>query len=228
MDRLLNELNKNKMTIIVALPANSVDMAKMAEKSGAHAVKTHLNMVHRASKVQFGTLEQEGEVLRQILDALSIPVGIVPGATLDVTPEELGVLAEMGFDFYDMFCHFVRPQLFEVPGISVMGAVDSSFDLPTIWALGRPPIQMMEIAIVPSSGYGEKLSIVDLAKYRLVIEQLKVPAIIPSQRTLTPDDVPHLYESGAKALLIGVLSTGTDPDGLARQTAAFREAVEKL
>lgn len=228
MNRLVNELESNKMTIIVALPANSVNLAKAAQKSGAHAVKTHLNMVHRASKVQFGTLAQEHGTLEQILSAVDIPVGVVPGATLDVGPDDLVALAEMGFDFYDMFCQFMRPQLFDVPGISVMGAVDSSYDLTTIGALAQPPIQMMEIAIIPSTGYGDVLSVVDLAKYRQVIGHMNVPAIIPSQRTLTPADVPYLHETGAKALLIGVLSTGTDPDGLARQTAAFREAVERL
>ncbi len=228
MDRLLNELNSNKMTVIVALPANSVEMAQAAQKSGAHAIKVHLNMVHRASKVRFGSITQERAALDQILAVVDIPVGVVPGATLDVGPEDLRTLANMGFDFYDMFCHFMRPQLFEVSGISVMGAVDSSFDLQTIVAMSRPPIQMLEIAIVPGTGYGEKLSVVDLAKYRQVIDLMKVPAIIPSQRSITPADVPYLYETGAKALLIGVLSTGTDPDGLARQTTAFREAVERL
>lgn len=228
MNRLLNELQKNKMTIIVALPANSVELAKAAQKSGAHAAKTHLNMVHRASKVQFGSLSQERKGLQEILGVADIPMGIVPGATLDVSPEELRELSSMGFDFYDIFCHFMRPQLLEVQGISVMGAVDSSFDIPTIGNLARPPIEMMEIAIIPSTGYGEKLSVVDLARYRQVIEHMHVPAIIPSQRALTPADVPYLYETGAKALLIGVLSVGTDPDSLAHQTSAFREAVEKL
>lgn len=228
MDRLRNELDRNKMTIIVALPANSPEMARSAERNGAHAIKTHINMVHRASKVRFGSLEEERSALTEILQTVQIPVGLVPGASLDVSPEDIRILAAMGFDFYDMFCQFMRPQLFKVPGISVMGAVDSSYDLPTIMALGRPPLQMIEIAIIPSSGYGERLSIVDLVRYREVAAQLQVPAIIPSQRTLTAEDVPYLYETGAKALLIGVLSTGTEPDVLAEQIAAFRDAVERL
>jgi hypothetical protein len=228
MNRLVNELHVNDLTLLVALPANSVKMAKAAQDNGAHAIKTHLNMVHRASKVEFGTLEQERDVLARIVQAVEIPVGVVPGASLDVAPEDVGKLGEMGFDFYDMFYNFIRPQLAAVPGISMMVAVDSSCDLPMICALGRPPVQMMEIAVIPSSGYGARLSIADLARYRQITEQLKVPAIIPSQRALGPKDVPYLYETGAKALMIGVLSTGTDPDELARQTAAFREAVERL
>lgn len=228
MNKLLNQIHSKKMSIIVALPMNSVEMAKAAEKNGADAIKTHIRMVHRASKVEFGTLEQERKALSGILESVNVPVGIVPGAALDVSTQDIKALVDMGFDFFDMFTHFMRPQLFEVPGISIMGAVDSSYDLPTIWELSRPPIQMMELAVVPSSGYGERLSMVDLAKYRQIIERMKVPAIIPSQRTLTPEDVPYLYEAGAQALLIGVLSTGTDLNELSRQTAAFKEAIEKL
>lgn len=228
MNKLLNQIHSKKMSIIVALPMNSVEMAKAAEKNGADAIKTHIRMVHRASKVEFGTLEQERKALSGILESVNVPVGIVPGAALDVSTQDIKALVDMGFDFFDMFTHFMRPQLFEVPGISIMGAVDSSYDLPTIWELSRPPIQMMELAVVPSSGYGERLSMVDLAKYRQIIERMKVPAIIPSQRTLTPEDVSYLYEAGAQALLIGVLSTGTDLNELSRQTAAFKEAIEKL
>lgn len=228
MDKLLSSININKMTIIVALPANSVEMASAAEKNGAHAIKTHIRMTHRASKVKFGTLEQERDALSDILNAVNLPVGIVPGASLDVTTNDLEEIVSMGFDFYDMFATFIRPEFYEIEGISVMGAVDSSFDFATIATLSRKPIQMMELAIVPGTGYGEALSVVDLAKYRQVIERMSIPAVIPSQRTLIPEDVPYLYETGAKALLIGVLSTGTDIDALSRQTAAFREAVEKL
>jgi len=228
MDKLVNLINTKKMTIIVALPANSVEMAIAAANNGAHAIKTHIRMTHRASKVEFGTLEQERDSLTNILQAVDLPVGIVPGATLDVSKKDIEEIADMDFDFYDMFTTFIRPQLFEVGNISVMGAVDSSFDIDAIAALSKNPIQMMEIAIIPASGYGAPLSIVDLVNYRQTIERMEIPAIIPSQRTLTPEDVPYLYETGAKALLIGVLSTGTDLDILARQTAAFRNAVEKL
>lgn len=228
MDKLLGTIKKSKMSIIVALPANSVDMAVAAEKNGADAIKTHIRMTHRASKVKFGTLEQERSALGEIIDAVNIPVGIVPGATLDVSPDDLQDIVDMGFDFYDMFTTFIRPQLFEVEGISVMGAVDSSFDLDTIGVLSKKPIQMMELAIIPSTGYGDLLSAVDLAKYRQAIARMGVPAVIPSQRSLTPADVPYIYDTGARALLIGVLSTGTDVDALASQTAAFREAVDKL
>lgn len=228
MDRLVNTIQNSKMSIIVALPMNSVEMAVAAEKNGADAIKTHIRMTHRASKVEFGTLEQEGSKLKEIIEAVTVPVGIVPGATLDVSTEDIKALVDMKFDFYDMFVTFIRPQLYEVDGISIMGAVDSSFDFDTIESLSRKPIQMMELAIIPSTGYGEPLSVVDLTRYRQAISRMNVPAVIPSQRTLTPNDVPYLYEVGARALLIGVLSTGTDKEELARQTAAFRNAVDNL
>lgn len=229
MDRLLQQLKSQRLSLIVACPANSLELALAAERSGAHAIKVHINMTHRASKVVFGTLDQERPVLEEILGRVRVPVGIVPGASLAVGPADIEALAGMGFDFFDMFAHFIRPQLLAVPGISRMAAVDSSFDWPTIEELTRSPgVQMLEGAIIPTSGYGERLSIVDLARYRLLRAHCHVPLVIPSQRTLIPDDVPALAEAGVDAIMIGVLSTGREPDELARQVAAFRQAIETL
>ena len=228
MDRLLNLLRSNKMTLLVALPANSVALAEAAERNGAHALKTHINMTHKASHVRFGTLDEEQEVLTAILQRVKVPVGIVPGASLDVDAAMIARLAEMGFDFFDMFAHFMTPQLFAVPGISRMAAVDSSFDWKTIDELTKRDVQMLEGAIIPSAGYGERLSIVDLARYRLLRAKTHVPLIIPSQRSLMPEDVRSLHDTGAEAVMIGVLSTGTKPEELGPQVAAFREAIEKL
>jgi hypothetical protein len=228
MDRLLKLLDRNEMSLIVALPANSVALAEAAERNGAHAIKTHINMTHKASHVRFGTLDEEQEVLKAILAAVKVPVGIVPGASLDVSTAEIARIAKMGFDYFDMFAHFMTPQLFAVPGISKMAAVDSSFDWDTIEELTTRDVQMLEGAIVPSSGYGQRLSVVDLARYRILRERAQVPIIIPSQRSLLPADIPSLHDTGAEAVMIGVLSTGTTPEELGPQVAAFREAIEKL
>jgi hypothetical protein len=106
--------------------------------------------------------------------------------------------------------------------------VDSSFDWTTIDELTKHEVQMLEGAIVPSSGYGERLSIVDLARYRILRDKVHVPLIIPSQRSLVPEDISSLHDAGAEAVMIGVLSTGTTPEELGPQVAAFREAIEKL
>jgi hypothetical protein len=185
-------------------------------------------MTHRASHVRFGTLEEEHSVLTGILEQATIPVGIVPGASLDVPPDLIAELAEMGFDFFDMFARFMTPQLLKVPGISTMTAVDSSIDWPTIGALSDAGVQMMEGAIIPSSGYGERLSIVDLARYRMLRQRVSVPLIIPSQRTLIPSDIASLHATGVEAVMIGVLSTGTEPEELGPQVAAFRNAIDQL
>lgn len=228
VDILLNHLMKNKMTIIVAIPQNTVELAVAAEENGADAIKVHINMTHRASKVEFGSLEDERPILSEIISTCSIPVGIVPGANLDISTELITELAEMGFDFFDMFARFITPELMGVPGISRMAAVDSSIDWDTISQLGAEGTQMVEGAIIPSSGYGERLSILDLAQYRLLREATNLPLIIPSQRTLKPSDIPYLFDIGIEAVLLGVLSTGTEAVQLGSQIAAFRKAIDKL
>jgi len=228
MDQLLNQLKTQKMTIIVAIPMNSVELALAAQENGADAIKVHINMIHRASKVEFGSLEDERQVLSEILAACRIPVGIVPGASLDVSTGLITELATMGFDFFDMFARFMTPELLDVPGISRMAAVDSTIDWSTISEIGKEGIQMLEGAIIPSTGYGERLSIIDLAQYRLLRKATTLPLIIPSQRTLVPSDIPLLFDVGVQAVLLGVLSTGSEATQLGQQIAFFRNAIDKL
>ena len=56
MKKLIDLLKTNKMTLIVSLPENSLELALAAVEGGADALKVHCGVKHKASGVEFGSL----------------------------------------------------------------------------------------------------------------------------------------------------------------------------
>lgn len=227
MSRFLETLRSGRFGLIVALPANSVEMARAGEEGGADAVKVHLNITHRATRRKFGPLETERPVLEEILNGVRVPVGLVPAAE-GADRAEIVAAASMPFDFVDMFVHFMPAWLLKIGRWGRMAAADASCNLDLLRGLSRVPgLDMAELALIPPEGYGQPLNVRDLALYTAAAEALGKPAIIPSQRRLEPDDVPALRATGAAGVMIGVLSVGESAREIYEMTRAFRKAIDE-
>ena len=75
------------LNLWVSLPHNEPELAQAALEAGADVLKVHIAADHFASGTRFGTLEEEGERIAQIIAAAKDkPVGIVPGDALEVMP----------------------------------------------------------------------------------------------------------------------------------------------
>lgn len=228
MGRLLDQLRAGHFGVIVALPANDVAMAEASEAAGADAIKVHINITHRASKVTFGSLEQEQPMLERILASVSIPVGIVPAAE-GARRDEAEAIARMGFDFVDMYAHYAPPWYLTLPGVTKMVAVDSTWTTEEMRYLSQiPGIEIVEVAIIPTEGYGERLSLRDLARYGAAVDALRKPTVLPTQRQIELEDIPYLIAQGVNAVMIGVLFTTADAGRLYDRTRAFVEAARRL
>ena len=65
---VLDTLNDEKLTLIVSLPKNDVEVARAAIKGGADVIKIHINVEHRASKTKFGSFDEEIEEINKIIN----------------------------------------------------------------------------------------------------------------------------------------------------------------
>ena len=211
--------------LIVSLPGNSRPLAEAAAEGGADALKVHINVDHAASGTHFGGLAEERANLEAIL-ALGLPTGIVPGAADRVpSPEEMRALAEMGMDFFDMFITTMPAWLIRFSAMTRVGAVGPGVSPETVGEVEALGLEMIEAAVVPPDGYGRPLCLADLVNYRRLRAATKLPIIVPTERAITPDDVPLLLnEIGLDAIMIGAVVTGRDPDSLARATRLFADA----
>ena len=228
MNRLV-ELLKSQPTLIVSLPKNSVELAEAAIAGGADALKVHIHIHHEASGNQFGTLAQERPVLEQILK-LGLPTAIVVASgEAMATPEEMAQVQTMGFDAFDAYKEHLPAWMFSLSGIAKMVAILPETRPEAIQQLEAFGTDIIEAAIVPSSGYGKPMMLEDLLCYCALRETTSLPIVIPTQRKIGPAEVPLLFKTcRPNALMIGAIVTGSESDSITRTTAKFKQALLDL
>lgn len=228
MTSLLHRFDSPGMRLIVALPANDPIMARAAAESGADAVKTHLRVRHAASGRTFGTLNEERGNLEEILATCKIPVGMVPGADI-VDRLEVEELVTLGFDFIDIYLRHMPAWLLSLQGASLMAALHPGCATELAHSAAQLPLDMFEVSVIPPDGYGKVLTAGDLALYRSLVAALgDKPAILPTERYVTPDDLPYVQAVGIRSIMIGAVYTGSDASSVARGTTSFRKALDAL
>ncbi len=222
-------LLRERPALLVSLPRNDPELAHAALAGGADGLKVHLNVVHHASGTYFGSWEEESEAIRAIL-ALGAPVGMVPGTQEQfISPGEAQEIAAAGVDFVDAYLQDIPDWLPEqAGGMGVMAAL-SWRDEASGWDLGRLAgrCQMLEASVVSPEGYGQPLAERDLVAYRKICERHReLPAIVPTQRALRPEQVARVLATGMRGLLIGAIVTGKTAKGIEQVTREFATVVK--
>lgn len=225
LKRLLQDSN---LTLIYSLPLNDKRLAEAALLGGADVLKVHINVSHRASGTKFGTLEEERYSLEEILRlAGDRPVGIVPKGEGIVTAEDLIPLREMGFSFVSAYAHHLAPEVLAFPGLEIMVAPDYTYSLDELRHWQAWGVDVLEASVIEPSGYGEPLNLRDVGTYARFAE-LGLPVVVPTQRKITPLNVPLLVKAGVKGLMLGAVVTGKEPEQVRSVMQEFRNAIDSL
>ncbi|KPJ69387.1 hypothetical protein AMJ44_03890 [candidate division WOR-1 bacterium DG_54_3] len=228
MSKLLDAFEKNPLTLIVSLPENSADLARAALRGGADALKIHINIKHAAAGTEFGTFKEEKSIIEDILEASDIPVGIVPGEEKLPSKEEMKELIAMGIDFFDVKLKYLPQWMLDLKGIGKIAALDEKYLIDEILEFGKLGIDALEVAIIPKSQYGKELTAGDLQQYITLSGAAGVPIIIPTQKRIAVSEVPIIWDTGAKAIMIGAIVTGKTAGSIEKVTRDFRIAVDDL
>lgn len=224
----LKDRLKESFSLVVSLTENDPTLAQALESAGAHAIKVHLNVVHRASKTHFLSWDEEKQRISGIPAALSIPVGIVPGAEQTASEQEMEAVASCGFDFLDIFAHHCPSFYLKPSPLSRSLALDWRFDLRLLDELGQIGADMFELSVIAPEEYGLPLCASDLALYRHIASRSSVPVFIPTQRRIRPEETGYLRDCGAGGIAIGAVVTTGNYDEILRTTEAFRRAIDAL
>jgi len=222
-------LEQKPLSLIVSLPGNDLALARAAREEGADALKVHFNVGHRASGNHFGSLDEYTEVFRAIRSEFAGPFGVVPSGSIEGTRrEDVERLAGMGFDFYSIYAHHLPSFMLQNLGLESTFAINNEYDVSLLASATHFGFTALEASIVPGKEYGTPLSFADVLRYRQLVLQAGVPVLVPSQRKLVPEDVPVLYHSGIKAIMLGAIVTGKTEDELRRAVSSFRNAIDRL
>ncbi|MGI6672628.1 MAG: hypothetical protein ACOX58_13815 [Christensenellales bacterium] len=224
--QLATLLNTRTMTLIVSLPRNDADLSRAAFDAGADAVKVHCNIMHRASGSGFGPLSAYAEVFEQILSEAKGPVGLVPGAAMEDVQRDMPEAAQLPFDFFSVYAHHAPASLLKNREMLMLalGHGDGPEDARALAGLQVP---MLEASVIAADGYGAPLSAKDVAMYQGLCTASPVPIVVPTQRSIAPEDLLYLYHAGVKGIMIGAIVTGTEQSSIVRSVAAFRNVIDK-
>jgi hypothetical protein len=225
------------MELFVSLPRNEVALAKAAAENGATAIKVHMNVEHRASGTRFGSFAEEFKAVREIISAVNIPVGLMPGADPAnlPTPGEFEQLANAGLSFLDIYTHHMPLWFIDLPlklilafhefdGLTEPPYYCTHFPWPP--ESNRNRIYMAEASFMVPEDYGKPFSYADLRRLRIFQEYLDVPMLVPTQKHITPEDAVWLQRSGAGGIMIGAIVAGHSADSIGKATAAYRTALD--
>ena len=221
-------LSNRRGQLIISLPANDVEMAKIAIDSGADVVKCHINITH-ASGREFGTLGENRDVFEKILE-LGVPLGLVPGAQQAmITEPEVDEAREMGIAFLNADISAARPYLTK-PGLEFVPSVggDQAERLSS-WLpmLNAYPGTWIEASAVGIEGHAKPVRLQDLLGLRHMGQSVDRRIIVPTVRAMETRDVPYLFDiPEVWALMAGVFVVGNTPESLAAATKSFRLAID--
>ena len=114
--------------------------------------------------------------------------------------------------------------------LTKMVAIDYTYTGNTLDAVLSSGIDVLECSVQPGENYGTDLNYADILRYSDIVTKSGKPCLIPTQRKIKPCEVKHLYEAGCKAVMIGAIVMGKEPDAKQLQavTSAFREAIDAL
>lgn len=229
MNRLLEVLKKNKLSLIASLPENSYELAKIAWEAGVDAIKVHCSVFHNASHNDFGSFESFKKEFQRILKDSPVPVGIVPGGSAELAEEILKELPEMGFDFVSLYAQHTPASFYVDRKINNFLSLNSTFSMDEIeHIVNSDYADMVELSILNKEEYGLRLNARDLSKYATIAHLTDKPCIVPSQRMIFPHDIPVLAKTGVKALMLGAVVYGKDPAVIKKTLEEFRKEIDKL
>lgn len=225
---VLDRLNDGKLTLIVSLPKNDVEVARAAIKGGADIIKIHINVEHRASKTKFGSFDEEIEEINKITELCkenNILYGIVAGGNDNIHMNEIEKIIDKGFQFISLYDKHMNPLVMK-KDILKMVAIDDEYDIEYVKVYDSLPIDILECSIMKPETYGQPLTVREILQYKSVRSNTKKPIVIPTQRHITPEQSLILQEIGMNAIMIGAIVTGKTVDSIYESTRRFREAID--
>jgi len=215
-------MRAGQLPVLVSLGRHDLELAKAAVDAGAFGLKFHLNAWHRASGTTFGSFAEERGFI-EALAKLGKPMLVMSGQETQPSLDELEALADYGVEGWNIYLKHVQPQLLQ-SRLKPILALDSDSGAADIEAIRAIPGAMVEASIGRFAEYGQPLNDADLARFAEIATQANRPVIAPSQKRFTASDMAGLRAAGIGAVLLGVVVTGLEPDGLTAAVAPIVEA----
>lgn len=201
-------LSLEKPLLIVSLPENSLDYAKAAIDNGADAIKLHVNLKHRVTgqvHASWKAIKSEVEKIKK----LNCCMGIVPGTETMASPFEIKEMEDSGFSFFDVYIDYAPLYLLN-SSMAKMLALNYTYEFYMVKHLASLGADAVEISIINPNDYGKPLTLIDITRYKEILDMTELPAFVPTQKKISPAESGKLLEMGFRGIIIGPIVTGVN------------------
>jgi len=213
MSRLVSLLSKEPLTLIVKLPENTVEMAEAAEASGAGAICLNYS--------------EDKDTLRDIIDAVKIPVGMSLDENI-LTEVEMKDFKKLGFDFIDIPSNDAPDHLLKIGGFGKILSLDPDYSEIDLTRLSDRPIDGLNAAVIMPEDLGKDLTVGDLQQYITIAMSTTLPVIVPAQKSIRASEVPIIWDTGAKGIMIGENIVGDNVQSMKAVIKEYCSALETI
>ncbi len=228
MNKYMDLLKNKNMTLIMSLPANNPELARVAFEYGADVVKVHANVDHRASKNHFRSLDEERKNFSEMLANANGPMGIVLGGDTVSAQKDLQKAEDIGFSFASLYGHHMPVSVLQSTKLLTMMACDYTYSIDEIKRFKKIGVDVLEASIVHPEGYGDILNARDILTYQMLCEESGLPVVIPTQRKIDSSELSMLHSVGVSGVMIGAIVTGHEVETIKKTVCDFKEAILKL
>jgi hypothetical protein len=188
-------------------------MAKAAEASGADAICL--------------SYSEDKDVLRDIIDAVKIPVGMSLDENI-LTEAEMKDFKKLGFDFIDIPLNDAPDHLLKMGGFGRILSLDPDYSELDLTRLSDRPIDGLNAAVIMPEDWGKDLNVGDLQQYITIAMSTTLPVIVPAQKSIRASEVPIIWDTGAKGIMIGGNIVGNSIESLKAVVKEYRSAMETI
>lgn len=228
MNELLQMLQQDQFPLIMSLPANRPELARIAWENGADVVKVHINVHHHASGMLFGGFAEEKKTIEEMRREAHGPMGIVLGGDASSAERDFDQAVAAGFDFISLYGQNTPVRVLRSTQVSKMLAPDYTWEDFEIAQLQEVGADILEGSVMHPDSYGLRLTARDLVQYRHLCQISRLPVVVPTQHAICPEEVELLRTCGVKGLMIGAVVTQKDSESIGRSVRAFRQAIDAM
>lgn len=228
MDKLKNMIINGEFPLVMSLPKNDPELARVAWENGADAVKVHINVHHQASGTHFYSFDEEEEKIMQMLKEAQGPMGIVAGGDPVSAERDYEKIVAAGFDFLSLYSFNYPTSILMDNRISKMMAPGPGFTEQEYREIENIGVDILEASIFADEGNDLIMNGRKYITYRRICANTSLPVLLPTQHRILPSEVRMIRECGVGALMIGAVVTGKEKDSIAKAVREYREAIDQM
>ena len=216
---------RERLLVLADLHANSAQYSIAAEEAGTDAVVLHLNQ-DAPGGARFGGMDLEEDSIKDALSVIKIPAGISIGDGRALLATDWDRILDLGFSFVNMYAHHMPSFVWSDSRISKAVSIGPGYILEQVRALSEfPETSVLVAALTPTQGIGLPLTLFDIATISLITKLSSKPVLVPTQRSITMNDLGLLKNLGCRGLLISNVIYGESVDSCKDTFARYRESL---